>query len=191
MANIKLQRGKDVPASLPAMKFQILSSLLLALSAVASPVDSTGELIAVPFASGSSAVSPTAAAVVGRPTEYNFIEAGTTTSANTGFHALEARQFGAPGDGAPSLVMCSSTNCDLTEECTYVYIPQAYSTCYINEYYYDSAYIYSQAGTGFNFGVYIAQPGCANGLQLPTVNTCYNRVINGAVAFNLDYYFIS
>ncbi|KAF8188868.1 hypothetical protein K438DRAFT_2019206, partial [Mycena galopus ATCC 62051] len=173
------------------MKFQILSALLLALFAVASPVDSTGELVAVPFASGSSAVSPAAAAVAARPGVFNFIEAGTTTSANTGFKALEARQFGAPGDGAPSLVMCASNDCDLTEECTYVYIPQAYSTCYINADYYNSAYIYSQAGTGFNFGVYIAQPGCENGLQLPTVNTCYNRIINGAVAFSLDYFFIS
>ncbi|KAJ7257587.1 hypothetical protein B0H12DRAFT_471585 [Mycena haematopus] len=173
------------------MKFQILSALVLALSAIASPVDSTSELTAVPFAAGSSAVSPTAAAVAARPGTFAFIQAGTTTSANTGFHALEARQFGAPGDGAPSLVMCSSNNCNLAEECTYVYIPQAYSTCYINSYYYNSAYIYSQAGTGFNFGVYIAQPGCANGLQLPTVNTCYNRVINGVVSLNLDFFFIS
>ncbi|KAJ6468662.1 hypothetical protein C8R47DRAFT_1151278 [Mycena vitilis] len=172
------------------MKFQILSALLLSLSVVASPSDSTGELVAVPFAPGSAALSPAAAAVIARPGKFTFIKAGTTTSANTGFQALEARQFGAPGDGAPSLVMCASTNCDLTEECTYVYIPQAFSTCYINGYYYDSAYIYSQAGTGFNFGVYIAQPGCANGLQLPTVNTCYNRVINGAVAYSLDYFFL-
>ncbi|KAF7366067.1 hypothetical protein MVEN_00482900 [Mycena venus] len=176
------------------MKFQILSALLLTLFAVASPIDSTGELIAVPFASGSAAVSPSAAAVAARPGVFNFIKAGTTTSANTGFQALEARQFSAPGDGAPSLVMCASNDCDLTEECTYVYIPQAYSTCYINADYYNSAYIYSQAGTGragSTFGVYIAQPGCENGLQLPTVNTCYNRVINGAVALNLDYFFIS
>ncbi|KAJ6473766.1 hypothetical protein C8R45DRAFT_1163069 [Mycena sanguinolenta] len=174
------------------MKFQLLSALLLALSAVGSPIDATGELVAVPFAPGSSAVSPAAAAaaVAARPGVFSFIKAGTTTSANTGFHALEARQFNAPGDGAPSLVMCSANNCDLNE-CTYVYIPQAYNTCYINAYYYNSAYIYSQAGTGFNFGVYIAQPGCANGLQLPTVNTCYNRIINGAVALNLDYFFVS
>ncbi|KAJ7623904.1 hypothetical protein DFH06DRAFT_1481756 [Mycena polygramma] len=48
----------------------------------------------------------------------------------------------------------------------------------------------SGARVGFNFGVYIAQPGCANGLQLPTVNTCYNRIINGAVAYSLDYFFL-
>ncbi|KAJ7737272.1 hypothetical protein DFH07DRAFT_1064785 [Mycena maculata] len=173
------------------MKFPIPSALLLALSAVASPIESTGELIAVPFASGSAAVSPTAAAVAARPGIFNFIKAGTTTSANTGFQALEARQFGAPGDGAPSLVMCGGTDCNLLAECTYVYIPQAYSTCYTNTDYYSSAFIYSQAGTGFDFGVYIAQPGCENGLQLPTVNTCYNRVINGVVSLNLDYYFIS
>ncbi|KAF7346613.1 hypothetical protein MSAN_01798800 [Mycena sanguinolenta] len=172
------------------MKFQILSALLLALSAIASPVDSTGEVIEVPFAPGSAAVSPAAAAVVARPGDFTFIKAGTTTSANTGFHALEARQFSAPGDGAPSLVMCSSNNCNLSS-CTYVYIPQAYNTCYVNSIYYNSAYIYSQSGAGFSFGVYIAQAGCSNGLQLPKVNTCYNRVINGAVALNIDYFFIS
>ncbi|KAF7367192.1 hypothetical protein MSAN_00979200 [Mycena sanguinolenta] len=174
------------------MKFHILSALLLALTAVASPVEPTSELIAVPFASGSAAVSPSPGGVNPRPGVFTFIKAGTTTSANTGFHALEARQFGAPGDGAPSLVMCASNNCDLAnEDCTYAYIPGAYNTCYINSIYYNSAYIYSQANTGFNFGVYIAQPACENPLQLPTVNTCYNRVINGAVALNLDYYFLS
>ncbi|KAJ7617036.1 hypothetical protein FB45DRAFT_1063597 [Roridomyces roridus] len=172
------------------MKLQLLSSmLLLALSAIASPVDSVGELVAVPFAPGSSAVSPILESGSVRSGEFTFIEAGTTTSKNTGLRALEARQFSAPGDGAPSLVMCAGTNCDLTETCSFFYIPTTFGQCYINSFYYDSAYIYDQANQGLPVGVYIAQPGCASPLQLPTVNTCYNRIINGAVAFNLDYMF--
>ncbi|KAJ6450784.1 hypothetical protein C8R45DRAFT_946605 [Mycena sanguinolenta] len=95
----------------------------------------------------------------------------------TGFHALEARQFGTPGDRAPSLVMCPGNNCDLADGCSYVYILQAYLTCCL-----DCCWSLPTANldtclTGFNFGVYIAEPACENGLQLPTVNNCYNRVI--------------
>ncbi|KAJ7505908.1 hypothetical protein B0H11DRAFT_2334921 [Mycena galericulata] len=172
------------------MKFQILSALLLALSAVASPTGSTVELVAVPFASGSAAVSPVAATAAARPGAFTFVKAGTKTSTNTGFQALEARQFGAPGDGAPSLVMCSSTNCNLAEFCTFVYIPQSYSVCYENADYFYSSYIYSQSGEGFDFGVYIAEPGCENAAQLPTVDTCYNYLINGEIALSLDFYFL-
>ncbi|KAJ7257585.1 hypothetical protein B0H12DRAFT_1111288 [Mycena haematopus] len=88
--------------------------------------------------------------------------------------------------------MCPNPTCDLTfGECTFAYIPQTFNVCWQNSVFYESAYIYSQAGTGFNFGVYIAESGCEAGLQLPTVNTCYVRVINGIVAFNnVDFYFI-
>ncbi|KAJ7505910.1 hypothetical protein B0H11DRAFT_361553 [Mycena galericulata] len=173
------------------MKFQILSALLLALSAVASPLTaSTVEMVAVPFASGSAAAAPVAATITARPGAFTFIKAGTTTSANTGFQALEARQFGAPGDGAPSLVMCSSTDCDLSEFCTFVYIPETYSVCYENADYFYSSFIYSQSGEGFGFGVYIAEPGCENPAQLPVVNTCYNYLINGEISLSLDFYFI-
>ncbi|KAJ7257579.1 hypothetical protein B0H12DRAFT_1111280 [Mycena haematopus] len=89
--------------------------------------------------------------------------------------------------------MCPNPTCDLSfGECTFVYIPQAFNVCFANSEWYSSAYIYSQAGTGFNFGVYIAETGCAAGLQLPTVNTCYIRLINGAAAINnVGFYFIN
>ncbi|KAJ6468660.1 hypothetical protein C8R47DRAFT_803728 [Mycena vitilis] len=167
------------------MKLQMLSSLLLALCAVASPINSTAELVAVPFGPGSPALSPAAATVTARPGDFSFTKAGTTTSANTGFKALEALEA---RQSAPLLVMCGTTDC--SGVCSYMYIPEAYNTCFANTYYYYSAYIYSQFGNGFNFGVYIAEPGCENGLQLPTVNTCYNRLlVGGVVGFNLDYYF--
>ncbi|KAJ7623902.1 hypothetical protein DFH06DRAFT_1142746 [Mycena polygramma] len=166
------------------MRFQMLSCLLLALCAVASPINSTAELVAVPFGPSSPGLSP-AAATVTRPGNFSFTKAGTTTSANTGFKALEALEA---RQNVPLLVMCGTTDC--SGVCSYVYIPEAYNTCYANAYWYYSAYIYSQFGEGFNFGVYIAEPGCENGLQLPTVNTCYNRLLSGGIGLNLDYYFL-
>jgi hypothetical protein len=91
------------------------------------------------------------------------IHGPSTTTKNTGFHALHAEYF------PPSFVACTGPNCD--GECyAYTFIYYSPYTCYATIDY-QSAYIDSYMGEGLDFGVYGGYD-CA-GEQLPVVDTCY------------------
>ena len=97
-----------------------------------------------------------------------------TTSANTGFKSLAAA-------ADPELVVCSSQNCfgtcvafDLDT------LPE--DTCFISPIEFLSGAVISPTGAGLPIGVFVAQPGCADSVQIPVVNTCFNFFLNGAPA---------
>jgi hypothetical protein len=88
----------------------------------------------------------------------------STTTKNTGFHALHAECI------APMFIGCNGANCD--GECFgYTFLDYSPNTCYGTDFYV-SAFIYSCEGCGLDFAVYGGYD-CQDAQQLPVVDTCY------------------
>jgi hypothetical protein len=140
----------------------------------AAPKGATVEVVSVQ--DHSHLINPTVAHISNiAPSEKVALKSlSAATSPNSAFHALA-------GDLTSAIIVCSGQGC--SGSC-YYYNPFGFTPyrCYSVPGFL-SAEVYSASGAGYNFGVYAALPGCADYVQLPYVNTCYNVFFRGVPTY--------
>ncbi|KIJ31963.1 hypothetical protein M422DRAFT_783657 [Sphaerobolus stellatus SS14] len=149
----------------------------LALGVVANPLE---------VRSGPSVEAAGVSGLVAPPTHGEFsakgavpaapvVTTGTTAHPGPTLHP----DLPSPLPSVPALIICSAQTC-LGTCLEFALSSLPLDTCLTsNNFAFASALAFSPTGAGFAFGVFAALDGCATAAQLPTVNTCFNLLLNG------------